>query len=507
MPSGGRPEVVSAIARPIRAAIALWCQKMLYVLLAAAVGWVLVRMWTAPVQAIALVLTMHGLRQVAVNVLPQLASSPYLMNLAVGCLVAVALGLTSIRGRSNVPRGAYLASWGIYVLFYALYAAYAVAADAFQDESVFVLFIRMAPYVVLQLLATTWLVGASSPTELRGALLSTWFICLAIIGIALTDSSVRVDEADASFRLMLRSQQEESQASNPLALADVGVMLMVLTLHVLPGAARAALPSLARIDWLASIASSGRIALVGALALVMLWISRAEPLVALVAIAVTTMMARSHSRAGLVVVTLVGLSLAVLSGAGQSAADVLVEWFPRLETVDEGFSIRISIIERLCDRYFSGGFGVLFFGLGPGYSLMNFGLYPHNHLVECLVELGLIGLVIAVIGPITHWRKGVAVMRATPPGAALQNACFFHTMLTFAILASMKRGSIVQPDTFMWGAALGFLHAKGWEGCCGIDASRSRPAVRPLAPPVPLLTTLGVGQHRSLPGRHRHAAA
>lgn len=476
---------------------------MLYLMLVAAIGRVLVRMWTSPVQVVSLVLTMHGIRQVGIAVLPQFADSPFLLNLTVGALAAIALVLTVIRGRNELPRGTYSRSWGVYLIFYGLYVWYAVATDAFLDESFSTLLVRVAPYILIQLLATTALVGASSPTELREALFSTWFICLSVIGIALTDSSVRVEEVDASFRLMLRTHQEETLASNPLALADIGVMLMVITLYVLPGAAREALPSLARIDWLSAVASRARIALVGAVAIAVLWISRAEPAMALVAIVVTAFAAKSRGRAGLVVAALIALPLAAVSGMAESAFDAIVAWFPRLETIDEGLAVRLSIVERLLDRYCSGGFGVLLCGLGPGYSLMNFGLYPHNHVVECLTELGFVGLVIAAIGPVTAWKRGATLLRTTPAGAALQNAAFFHTMLAYSILVSMKRGSIVHPDTFMWGAALGFLHATG----CGAHRSFERSCIRPLAPSLTMKTLSFAGPHRPISVRHRHATA
>lgn len=480
---------------------------MLYLLLVAAVGRVLVRMWASPVQAVALVLTMHGIRQVGVAVLPDLAESPFLMNVAVGGIVAIALAISAIRGGVGMPGGAYAASWTGFLVFYGFYAWCVVATEAFRDPSVSSLLLRVAPYVVLQLLVTTSLVGSSSPTELREALVSTWFICLSIIGIALTDSSLRVDELDASFRLLLRTQQSETLASNPLALADVGVMLMVLTLQVMPGAVKAALPSLSRIEGLASAAGAARLALVGGVAVAVLWISRAEPAMAVVAMIITGFAARSRGRVGIAVLALVAVPLAAASGLAGWAFDTLIAWFPRLETIDEGIAIRLSIIERLIDRYSGGGFGVLLFGLGPGYSLMHFGLYPHNHLVECLTELGLVGLLVAAAGPVIAWRRGARLLRTSPAGAALGNTLFFHTMLTYSILVSMKRGSVVHPDTFMWAAVIGFLHARA----CGLPtAPEPSVAGRPLRPSpsaIPVESDSFAGVRRSFPMGQRHATA
>jgi hypothetical protein len=483
----------------------LRCHNMLYVLLIAAVVRVLVLMWTSPVQVVALVLTMHGLRQVGIAVLPELAASPLLANLAVAGLVAVALALSSIRRGSRLPPGTHLACCGIYIVFYAIYAAYVVATDALHDDSMATLLVRVAPYVVLQLLATTALIGASSPAEIRGALTSMWFICLAIVGIAAMDTSVQVNEAE--FRLMLRSQQEEAPASNPLALADVGVALMVTTLHILPAAARAAFPSLARIDWLAALVGWGRFMVIGAIAFVVLWISRVEPLMAVLAMVVTAVASKNGARVGLMVAVGFGLPLTMFLGVWQAAFGVLVEWFPRLQTIDEGFEVRMAIVERLFDRYASGGFDVLLLGLGPGYSLMNFGLYPHNHLIECLTELGLVGLVVAAMGPITAWKKGMAVMQTSPPGDARQNACFFHTMLTFSILTSMKRGSIVHPDTFMWATILTLLHAHDCVARRAVGTSIGLPAARSIARRLTMKPPIAPSPARPIPTRPRHAAA
>lgn len=476
---------------------------MLYLLLLAAVGWVLVRMWTSPVQVVALVLTMHGIRQVGVAALPQVANSPFLMNIAVGGLVAIALALSAIRGRNPPPRGSHAAAWGACLGFYGLYAWCVLATETFRDPSVAELLLQVAPYIVLQLLATTSLVGSSSPKELRETLISAWFICLSIIGIALTDTSLRVEEVDASFRLMLRTQQEETLASNPLALADIGVMLMAITFHVLPGAARAAFPALSQIAWLSAAGGWVRIALVGSVAFAVLWISRVEPAMALLALSITAFAAQGRSRAGLIVAVLIALPLAVASGLAASAFDTLVSWFPRLGTIDEGMAVRASILEQLLDHYFCGGFSVLLFGLGPGYSLMHFGLYPHNHVVECLAELGLVGLVIAAIAPVTAWRRGVSLLRMAPSGPALPNAFFFHTMLTYSILVSMKRGSVVHPDTFMWGAAIGFLYARPLNLRC----SAKRSIVRPIATAVTTRAAVLARLERTIPARHHHGAA
>jgi hypothetical protein len=480
---------------------------MLYVLLVAAIGWVLVRMWTSPVQVVALVLTMHGIRQVAVAALPQVAASPFLMNLAVAGLVVIALGLSALRGRDDLPPGAHLSAWGGSLAFYAYYFAYASATEAFADASFSLLVVQVAPYIVLQLLAMTKLVGLSSPEELRSALFSTWCICLLIMGIALSDSSTRVGGDDPSFRLMLKTQQEEEHGANPLALADVGVMLMALTLHVMPGATRVMFPALSRIGWLAALLGRARLVLIGGLAVVILWISRAEPILALLAMAITTLTARGSGRGGLVVAILVIAPLAMLTGVTQSAFDVLVEWFPRLGTVDEGVSVRRSIVEWLLDRYASGGFGTLLLGLGPGYSLSNLGLYPHNYLIECLTELGVVGLAIAAISPITNWRRGVLLLGKSPAGAARQNAAFFQTMLAFSMLASLKRGSVIQPDVFTWSAVLAFLHAAGCRASRGVDAPAVRSGRHPPAAPQPIRRGVASGPQQPVSPRRRHALA
>lgn len=480
---------------------------MFYLLLVAAVGRVLVRMWTSPVQVVAIVLTMHGIRQVGVAVLPQLASSPFLMNLGVGGLAAVALAVAAIRGGSSLPRGAYASAWGASLVFYCFYGWSVVATESFRDPSVSALLLRVVPYIGLQLLATTFLVGSSSPDELRETLFSTWFICLAVIGVAITDSSVRVDDIDASFRLMLRTQQEETLASNPLALADVGVMLMATTLYILPAAARAAFPACSRIGWLSAAAGWTRIAIVGGVAFAVLWISRAEPAMALIAMFITSFAAKSRSRAGLVVAAVLVLPLAAAFGLAASAFDALVALFPRLETIDEGIAVRMSILEQLLEDYSYGGFRVLLFGLGPGYSLMNFGLYPHNHLAECLTELGLVGLVVAAVAPVTAWKRGVATLRMLPSNATMHNVLFFHTMLTYSILVSMKRGSVVHPDTFMWGAAVGLLHATACRKHQPPAASEIRPAGLPIATAVTARAKSFAGPHRALSARQRHAAA
>lgn len=480
---------------------------MLYMLLVAVIGWVLVRMWTSPVQVVALVLTMHGARQIAVATLPQVSASPFMMNLAVAVLVAIALGLSALRGRDALPSGSLLCAWGVAIAFYAYYFTYAAINESFVEESFLLLILQVAPYIVLQLLAMTTLVAASSPDELRSALSSTWCICLLIIGIALTDNSVRVGGDDSSFRLMLRTQQDESQGSNPLALADVGVMLMAITLHVMPGVAQSFFPSMPRVGWLAALLRWARLALVGALGVMILWISRGEPILALLAMVITTFTTRGGGRNTLVIACPAISLLAIFSGAAQHAFDLLVEWFPRLGTVDEGVSVRQALVERLLDQYASGGFSVLLFGLGPGYSLSNLGLYPHNQPIECLTELGIVGLTIAVIGPINNWRRGWVLLQESTSGAIFQNASFFQTMLTFSMLVSLKRGSVVQPDIFTWSAVLAFLHAAGSRPFRVVDRTRLRPSKHPSCARQPRHRVGGSGPQRLDSPRHRHAIA
>jgi hypothetical protein len=480
---------------------------MLYVLLVVAIGWVLVRMWTSPVQVVALVLTMHGARQVAVAALPQFAASPFLINLAVAGLVAIALGLAAIRGSDALPPGTHHSAWGGSLAFYAYYFTYAGMTEAFAEESFSLLILRISPYILLQLFAMAMLVGASSPAEIRSSLASTWCICLIIVGIAVTDSSVRAGGDDSSFRLMLRTQQDETEGSNPLALADVGVMLMALTLHVIPGAARARFPSISRIGWLAGLISRARLVFIGALAVTILWISRAEPMLAVLAMGYTTFAARGGGRSSLIVSIFPIALLAIIPGIAQSTFGLLVDWFPRLGTLDEGVSIRRFLIEWLLDRYASGGFGVLLFGLGPGFSLANLGLYPHNHPVECLTELGIVGLAIAGIGPVTGWRRGATLLQSSPRGTAMQNAAFFQTMLAFSMLVSLKRGSVVHPDVFTWSAVLVFLHAAGSRADRAIDPTAVPPSIdRPVAT-NPFRGLAAVRPRQPCSPKHRHALA
>lgn len=417
-----------------------------YGLLAISILRILLRLWESPAQVIALILAMHGIDQVLIAGFPFIAAQPQLVNVAVGVLAVSSLTIAAIRRPTvAMPRGRiWLTS--LLVVFLLLYAL-GVSVSGHGEDAGFTSLIRsVIPYALLQLVLLPLIAARSNTRELQEAFAMTGVLCICVMLIVALDASLRIESVGDGNRVALHRLGEEGpQVSNTLALADVGVLALVMTLLV--GLRSEWLPRVA--PGIASTAAAGwAVVFISIPYLVWLMrISRTEPIACVLAL-VTTWLLRPH-RNRLRPFVVAGLVVTTVCFLGPQLFEALLEAVPQLQRLDEGFRDRMEFIQHSVEAYFNGNIVTLFFGLGPGYSYVNIGTYPHHHLIETITELGLCGLAVYT-AILWYAAQGVRtlVVQARPAFRGVVEVT--STMFVYSLILSLKRGSVLAPDIFMW---------------------------------------------------------
>jgi hypothetical protein len=417
-----------------------------YGVLALAVLRTLIRLWKSPAQVVALVLAMHGIDQVLIAGFPFIAARPYLINVAVGTITLLSLTIAVMRRPPAATPGGQTWLTGLIAIFSMLYAL-GVFVSGHEEHEGFTSLIRgVIPYALLQLVLLPPIVARANVRELQEAFGMTGALCVCIMLIVALDTSLHTEGTSAGNRVLLQMQGEQFlQVSNSLALADVGVLSLVMTLLI--GF---------RSEWLARVASGiASPSVTGWMAVFisvpyLVWvmrISRTEPLACVVALVSTWLMQPRRNR--LKPFAVAGLLVMLLLILGSQLVESLLEAVPQLRLLDEGFRVRMEFVQHSLDAYLNGGIMTLLFGLGPGYSYVTIGTYPHHHLIETVTELGLCGLAIyAAI--LWYAARGVRtlVVQARPPLRGVVEVTI--TMFVYSLILSLKRGSVLAPDIFMW---------------------------------------------------------
>ncbi len=146
---------------------------------------------------------------------------------------------------------------------------------------------------------------------------------------------------------------------------------------------------------------------------------------------------------------LIGLIGTALCFVGIQLFESVLEYVPQLRLLDQGLQTRLLYMQHSLSAYFNSDFIGLLFGLGPGYSYVHSGTYPHNHLVEVMTELGVMGVLLYVViiwFVICIARRLIFYSPTTLRGIAETTTA----MIIFFGLMSLKRGSVLTPGLFMW---------------------------------------------------------
>ena len=397
---------------------------------------------------------MHGVRQVAVNQVSFLGSRPYLFNLFVAGIAIMAILSSQMRKKRELVLGNYLGVIIPYFIFYAVFFIGAVASDAFDDPNFYLLIKRCAPYIGLQLIAVPLLLSLSNSDQINRCFFSTALVCCAILVTVATDSSLRADEVLGQTRLQLVVDNPDIRGANPLALADIGVQLLVIMAFLPLAILKTKNGTLMGSQRIHFFRHSLKVLIMLASLAMTLFISRAEPILGVLAIVLTIAVSTLRVKTSFAFIILLLTTVIFSSIVLPPLFVFLAAYFPRFDAVSEAFNIRIFLWRNSITNYMNSDFLTLLFGLGPGFSFKSVGTYPHNSIVECLTELGLLGLVFWISCLLKPLLRGLTALNTLPRGVFRQNACVLIAMLVYSILVSFKRGSVVNPNTFMWGIVL-----------------------------------------------------
>lgn len=398
-----------------------------------------------PSLALALVVTMHGIDQLANAQLPGVMAG-VLPNLGIGLVAVLGAGL-AMRHRRVVS--SWLPTHGHVVLFGIIYALAAIAHGYPPAAGWPAFLIHFIPYFVLHLFLMPLILARTRSTEYGALLRAIQMLSIATMLVVAFDQSLRATSPLDGQRLTLITEEDGLTNSNPLALADIGVFAAVVSFVL-------GYRSSGEDAWLLR-RSVGRVLhpiLAGGGFLFLMWllrISRIEPLAGVFAIGAAWLMRPRRSQAQPIVALIVGL-IGMLFFAGVFL-ESLFESVPQLRQLDEGFLVRFGFIEFCVESYLKGDLPTLLFGLGPGYARHHLGTYPHHHIIEVLTEVGCCGLGVYLWILARSLRASHELMRQAK-GELRRFSEFTVTMFLYFLILSMKRGSVIGVEFFMWAVVL-----------------------------------------------------
>lgn len=379
-----------------------------------------------PAGSLGLLLTVFGIDQLAAAVFPELAQQSWLVNVAVGSLIAVAWIRVSLRDSRPFGPPPYhvQALLSIYVVYFMISM---VGWSGYEAEP------REAGIQLLYL-AMSLALGPALIRSHRDLEAAFW---VGFLSAFVTTVTILANPAwrgsEGRLYLALEAMYGEATGTNPLALADVGVLAAVCALFLRPR-----IRAWTGLRW-------------GAVAVgfwMALQASRGEPAAAVAAVLLVLFWARGGSewyqRIGVtvgVIVLLVAFSVRLRDTA------VGVRW--ERPVLEKSVEDRVGLSRDLANVFYESPQAWLT-GLGGNYSFVdpNLGFYPHVHVVQALCETGIVGLALWIAAGVLTLRNALRLARE--PASRAHGAVRVLLVLTvYAFLLTFKRGHVVDSNYFL----------------------------------------------------------
>lgn len=381
-----------------------------------------------PAAILSLVFFQYGIDQLLGASIPQIAARPWLPQVFVAGLVGMALITVIGRDRRLTGPG----PWAVTTLV-TMFLGFFCLSFLWSPYAEVTPFLRsMAPYWVLMVFLAPLLIR--EPEDLRTA-----FWCMVIIGpLIIVAILINPNATIVSGRIRLDSLTAGEEASNPLALADLGAMLfMAAVLLNLSGVGKV-------LAWGRYAAAAAGLVLVGLT-------SRGELAAATIAVVLMIPLSRRIADvrrffSGAFSIAMLGgmmyLVLKAMAGTGS-----MERWSG--DSVEDGIGTRFEMAGDLLGAYAeSPGFWLI--GVGANHSYLISGNYPHNHIAQALGETGLVGIILwfgVLFTVFWHaWRSWPLVR----DDAGLRGAwCVVGAFCAYFVAVGMKKSSVVDANWFM----------------------------------------------------------
>jgi len=250
-------------------------------------------------------------------------------------------------------------------------------------------------------------------------------------------------------RTVVESDTVEDYA-NPLATADMGVYLVLLSICLL----------LTKSTSKSVLFRWGRLAALYLSLCIGLWVaftsSRGEAMACVVISSCFVALVKGRSvRHALVVLScfVIGFVL-IFIFVYSGISEMIFEWSPRFrsDSINSASDIRVELILNSFILPFQSP-AHFFFGVGARGVEQILGEYPHSALLQAFAETGIVGLLLFCCCYGTVIRFGFRTFVLARQSADAQKLLFAALSLSFLlydILMANKKGSLQYHDTFMW---------------------------------------------------------
>ncbi|MFT3683405.1 MAG: O-antigen ligase family protein [Phycisphaerales bacterium] len=397
-----------------------------------------------PRYALVPVLMLFPIEQILMGYIPELRwKYGGTVNIIIGLIAVFGVGYRFFSGQRLVEGMNNRVFWLLMLLY--LYIALSALWSPSPDGAMY--FIGQSwPYFCLFFLVTPLLVGRTEDFE--SVVVPFIFTGVMLMGLMLVNPNAKFINGrfaiDLGFVAGLGTVQ-----SNPLAIADAGAMLAIVSAVYRPNNVR---PVLTLLRW------SG--ILLG-LTLALLSGSRGQVLVGVAVIALLVPMVNKSRNVLRILGTFAMIAVVVgflyfvystfLSQTGQS------RWGS--SGSDDGLSVRADMAMTALGAYMTSpvywltglgasAFNAFYTNRPEGFSY----LYPHNILVECLSEYGIPGVALMVaLGWLTIKNFRILVQTSGDDRSKRTAVLAFGGMALFQFLIALKQGSLLgMPPVFMF---------------------------------------------------------
>ncbi len=418
-----------------------------------------------PALAVSLGIATYGLEQIVSIILPFFTVHQSAFNILIAVMIAgsFALSVDSRFVPFETKEG-----FDITLLLFAFVALFVVSILWSPSTNLSWVFDEI-PYFAIYVVIIPRLVRC--PADMLKSLRVLWLIlAIGLLGTALSPMLLF---SIAAARVVIGSGLGEMDpGANPLAFADTAVLLaLTSTLFLLQTSAERCSSAITRtVGWLGMI---GGIALGLSLAFIS---GRGETTAGLVSGAVLVILLTTRDSSRLFGRIVAGT--AVFGGALFFAfirlQDVIVGFAPRFATgnILIGVSVR-GDLQGACIEAGMASATTIVFGLGANGCQALVGLYPHNELIQALAETGILGLTLLLMCYFFAFRfalRTIALAKRSGALDAVRVSALAISLMVYALLVANKRGVLTAPDSYMW-VALSI-------GIC----DRARASLRPAVP-------------------------
>ncbi|GEM_PF-4745943 len=399
-----------------------------------------------PAMAIPLGIMTYGYKQVASLALPMLQSQGALLNYAMAGMIAMVFMYNlffrnpGVTCRTASGKAIQLAVW-IFLLYFwvtLLWSPY-YGSDPMKFVPYLLVYFAMLPALM------------DTPVPMLRAFHGCWFLTiLAVLGLM---ASPAFHLSPDLGRMTVHFEAGRVNEASPLAIADMGALLIIMSVMVLlpqdsfprdSKLFRAARKTLAVAGiglglWLAFNTSRGE---------TMTGLACGCLLFALVKGKTTSQSLTWLVGAGVgLLLTLAMVFTLVPKGGLSESAE---RYSP--SAIAEGKDDRVGLSSHAIEMGLSSTKSFIF-GKGARACEKELGMWPHNHFVQAFGEAGIIGLGLLIICCLMTLRFGfqtLALVRKSGDSSALLFTALALSLLIYQIIVLSKKGSLTFTDTYMW---------------------------------------------------------